>query len=139
MTASERFLQWFLRLVGAAALLAVFCAVMPLSWMDAVHQWLGMGELPRGPIVGYLARSTSAFYALMGGLLWLVSYDLRRYRPVASYLGVTAVLLGLLLFWADLVEGMPPWWTWTEGPINVALGVLIVALARGVAAERRES
>jgi hypothetical protein len=28
------------------------------------------------PVVGSLARSTSAFYAMLGGLFWIISFDL---------------------------------------------------------------
>ena len=68
MTRSGRALQLFLRAIGSVALLAIFAVFMPYSWMKAVHGWLGMGTLPNDPIVGYLARSTSIFYALLGGL-----------------------------------------------------------------------
>ena len=46
--------------------------------MVAMHADLGLGRLPDAPIVGYLARSTSAFYAIEGGLFWVVSIDLVR-------------------------------------------------------------
>jgi hypothetical protein len=116
----------FLRMVGTAALLAVVAVVMPSSWMNAVHQWLGMGPLPAGPIVGYLARSTSALYALLGGLLWVVSFDLRRHRVVLQYLGLAIILLGVTLTVVDFTQGMPRFWRLTEGPINVALGLVIL-------------
>lgn len=48
-----------LRIVGSVSLLAVFFAIMPYSWMNVIHEWLGMGQLPNEPVVGYLARSTS--------------------------------------------------------------------------------
>jgi NADH:ubiquinone oxidoreductase subunit 6 (subunit J) len=126
MRARDRYLKPFLRITGTVALLAVVAVVMPYSWMNAVHQWLGMGPLPAQPIVGYLARSTSAFYAILGGLLWLVSFDLRRYRPVLHYLGLVMILLGITIGIVDFMEGMPIWWRLAEGPINVVVGVLIL-------------
>ena len=67
MTRPECVLQLLIRAVGSVALFAIPCALVPYSWMDAVHRWLGMGELPSEPVVGCLARSASAFYALDGG------------------------------------------------------------------------
>jgi hypothetical protein len=96
--------------------------------MNLIHQWLGMGELPGAPIVGYLARSTSLFYAMLGGLLLVVSFDLRRHRTVICYVGAAVVLFGLLLGGIDYVEGMPMWWILAEGPGNVAFGAVILAL-----------
>ena len=128
MTRPERLLQLLIRVVGSVALLAIPCALMPYSWMDAVHQWLGMGELPSKPVVGYLARSTSAFYALTGGLLWVVSFDLRRHRPVVRYLGVAIILIGLMLLAVDLIGGMPWWWCLVEGPFDIGFGTVILML-----------
>ncbi len=132
MTTPERSLRLVLRIVAAAALLALPCIFLPYAWMNAVHRALGMGELPREPIVGYLARSTSFFYAMLGGLLWITSYDLRRYRPVIGYLAVATVLLGALLLGVDLIEGMPLGWSLGEGPLNAAIGILILVLVRRI-------
>jgi len=107
-------------------LLAVIGVVMPHSWMDAVHQRLGMGPLPPQPVVGYLARSTSAFYAILGALFWVVSFDLRRYRPILQYLGLIMVLLGITIGIVDIVEGLPLWWKLSEGPLTVAVGIVIL-------------
>ena len=134
---SEPFLRLFLRAVGAVAALAAFCAVMPYSWMNATHQFLGMGVLPDKPVVGYLARSTSAFYALFGGLFWVLSFNLVRYRPVLLYMGAATVALGLLLCGVDRVEGLPLFWRAVEGPIDTAFGLIILWLLRGVRDERQ--
>jgi len=125
----DRFLRLFLRIIGTVSLLAVVAVVMPYSRMNAIHQWLGMGQLPSGPIVGYLARSTSAFYALLGGLMWIVSWDLRRHRLVLCYLGVAIILFGAALFAVDLLEGMPHYWSFFEGPIDIAFGIVILLLS----------
>ncbi len=137
MTSRERFLQLFLRVIGTAALLALPCALMPFTWMDEIHRGLGMGQLPGGPIVGYLARSTSLFYALFGGLFWVLSFDLRQHRTVLCYLGTAMILFGMLLCGVDFLEGMPLWWSLGEGPFNVVFGATILNLSYDL--ERPES
>ena len=127
----QQLLRLFLRVVGSVTLLALFCIFLPYSWMDGVHRWLGMGKLPEQPIVGYLARSTSAFYAMLGGLLWVVSFDVIRHRAVLIYLGVVIILVGLILFFVDWREGMPAFWRFTEGPFNIVLGAIILMLNSG--------
>ena len=96
-----------------------------------------MGKLPDQPIVSYLARSTSAFYAMLGGLLWVVSFDLIRHRVVLRYLGVAIVLFWLLLLTVDWFEGMPLFWRVGEGPVNIVLGVVILMLNSGEIVDNR--
>ena len=127
----ERALRLVLRIMGSSSLLALIFVAAPYSWMDRIHQALGLGRLPDEPIVGYLARSTSAFYALVGGLLWVVSFDLRRYRGIVTYLGVAIALFGVALFFVDLSEGLPFLWTVWEGPFVVAFGLTMWWLVRG--------
>ena len=129
MTNHEYFLRLFLRIIGSTSLLAVFAVVMPYSWMNAIHQWLGLGQLPAEPIVGYLARSTSAFYAFLGGLLWTLSFDPRRHRFVLCYRGVAFICFGLTLFGIDWLEGLPRFWRLGEGPFVTAFGIVILRLS----------
>ena len=130
MTRSEIWLARLLRIFGAAGVTALFAAVMPASWMTATHEWLGLGAMPADPIVIYLARSTSLFYAIFGGLAILVSLDLRRHRAVVSYLAVCTIAVGAILGVADHLCGLPPWWSVSEGVSTVAMGVVLLALQR---------
>jgi hypothetical protein len=129
MSNEERLFRLLLRIVGSAALLAIPFVFVPYAWMNAIHDGLGMGQLPDAPVVGYLARSASAFYAILGGLLWVLSFDLRRHRPVLVYLGAAILLFGLLFFAVDFLEGMPRWWALGEGPFNTLFGIVILVFS----------
>ncbi len=129
---SQQTLRLILRLMGSLSLLALIFVAAPYSWMDSIHSSLGMGQLPDKPVVGYLARSTSAFYALLGGLLWVVSFDLGRLRRVLVYLGAAITSLVDVLFVVDWAEGMPSFWTVWEGPFVVAFGLVMLLLSRRV-------
>ena len=94
--------------------------------MVTKHADLGLGRLPDAPIVGYLARSTSAFYAIEGGLFWVVSFDLVRYRPVVRYLGATTAVFGVVLLGVDWLEGLPLSWALWEGPFVFLFGLSIL-------------
>ena len=128
--ARDRIFRWLLRVAGTIELFALIFIVAPESWMVSIHAWLGLGELPRDPIVGYLARSTSAFYAMLGGLLWVVSFDLTRHREVLIYLGWAQALFGVALLGIDTYEGLPMSWTLFEGPLVIPLGLATLWLAR---------
>ena len=70
MRKSDKILVIVLRyLVGIGGLFALVPVFMPFSWMVATHRWLGLGEMPTAPVVEYLARSISAFYAFFGAFV----------------------------------------------------------------------
>ena len=63
---------------------------------------------------------------MLGGLFWTVSFDLGRHRLVLRYLGGASVLLGGALLAVCASEGMPPFWTWWDGPFHVAFGAVVL-------------
>src|SRR6516165_450004 len=130
MTRADNALATLLRVLGIGSLFALVAVFMPFSWMVATHRWLGLGEMPDGPVVEYLARSVSAFYALFGALFLVIASDLERYRPVVRFLGVGLALVSLVLLGVDLGAGMPWWWSVSEGPGGVVFGALMFVLAR---------
>src|SRR5262245_20503990 len=130
----EQLLRFLLRLFGSASLSALIFVFAPYSWMDQIHAQLGMGSLPHEPVVGYLARSTSALYALVGGLFWRLSFDLKRYRAVSMHLGYSVITLGAILLYVDWLEGMPLLWKLGEGPFVIAFGVVILSLSQAIEA-----
>ena len=132
MTKGDKTLVILLRFVGVGALFALVPVFMPMSWMVATHRWLGLGEMPTGPVVEYLARSVSAFYALLGALFLVMASDLERYRPQVRFFGVAFALLGIVFTGVDLLAGMPWWWTAFEGPSGLLVGALVFYLARPV-------
>jgi hypothetical protein len=128
MKGAERALGTLLRVTAAVMATAIVPAVMPLSWMDAVHRWLGMGPLPRGPVVEYLARSLSAFYAFHGALLWIFAGDVRRYRPAIRFSFGAALLFGAGLLVVGARAGLPLHWILGEGPFVMALSLAALVL-----------
>jgi hypothetical protein len=130
MTRTDKALVLLLRIVGVGALFALVAVFMPWSWMAATHRWLGLGEMPTAPVVEYLARSVSAFYALVGALCLVMAAALERYRPLVRFLGVAFALMSMVFLGVDLAAGMPWWWSASEGPGGVVFGALLFVLAR---------
>jgi hypothetical protein len=130
MTRADKALVLLLRTLGVGSLFALVPAFMPFSWMAATHRWLGLGEMPAAAVVEYLARSVSAFYALVGALCLMVASDLGRYRPLVQFLGVAFALVGLVFLFIDLAAGMPWWWAASEGPGSIVMGAVLFWLAR---------
>ena len=120
-------------------LVALVFVVAPRAWMEEIHIWLGLGVFPDTPIVWYLARSTSAFYAMNGGLFWLASYDMGRQRRLLLFLGWWTVVLGVMLSGIDLWVGLPLSWTLSEGPLVILMGVVMLYLISRMADTRASS
>ena len=119
-----------LRLIGTTSALATFAVILPYDWMNRIHAWAGMGDLPSDPIVGYLARSLSAFYAFYGALLWYLSFYPVTHRAILRFVGFATTAFGVILLVVDWTEGMPFYWALFEGPIAIVYGFLLLYLTR---------
>lgn len=132
---TESALRFMLRFFGTTSLLAIPFIFVPYSVMDNIHQQLQLGRLPEEPIVGYLARSLSAFYALVGALFWKISFNLPRYRSLLIYLGGALTLLGGAICFIDWWEGLPAVWKLCEGPFIIVAALVMLSLSRRIQAE----
>ena len=129
MVTTEKALLGLVRMAGGLALFAAVAVVMPFDWMDAIHRWLGLGDMPRGRVVDYLARSLSAFYVFHGILLLFLSSDLHRYLPVIRLLGIVFIVFGVVMLGLDYAIDLPVYWIVGEGPVIIAVGAAITWLA----------
>jgi len=119
-----------LRLLGLLDLCAFAAVVAPRAVIAASHEWLGLGAFPQEPIAGYLARCTSIWCGMYGLLLWFVASDVVRYSRLILLMGSAMIVQGIALVAIDLTEGLPSWWTATEGPCCSILGAILLALRR---------
>jgi hypothetical protein len=117
-----------LRFSGVVITLAFLAVLMPGEWMVATHRTLGLGELPRAPIVEYLTRSLAALYGFHGVLLLIIAADPIRYRVLVWYVASMNVTFGAMMVAIDLYAGMPLLWTLLEGPPIAVMGLAIGAL-----------
>jgi hypothetical protein len=100
-----------LRLAGAFEILAFIAVVMPRSWMEISHEWLGLGQMPHGPVLMFLIRQASYTYGMHGLCLWILALDVRRFRPVIILNGIAYLLAAPVFFTIDYTTRMPLWWT----------------------------
>lgn len=124
-------LKIVLRIAGSVSMLALIAVFMPRSWMDFCNRGLGLGPLPEGPVFEYLARTISFLYATLGVLLWVLSGDLPRYRPVILAYGLANLVFGAVLIWIDwhLTAGLPLWWRAWEGPFVLTYSATVLMLS----------
>lgn len=127
-----------LRGLGLVNFAAVVAVVVPRSWLAMCHETLGLGPFPTAPIAGYLARSTSLWFASFGVLLWFVARDPRYYASLIVFLGWAMLIQGLVVIGIDWTEGMPGWWIAIEGPTCVLLGAAMLYLNNASTNARRD-
>lgn len=107
----QALLSWWLRLAGAFEILAFVSVVMPRSWMEVSHAWLGLGVMPGGPIIMFMIRQASFTYGMHGISLWVLATDVTRFRPLIILNGIAFLLAAPVFFAIDHTSGLPLWWT----------------------------
>lgn len=137
MSPAERALALLLRIEAAIVFCALPAIVMPTSWMAHVHESLGLGELPRAPIVEYLTRSISMLYVGWAPLLWVMASDPRRYLPLVWVFGWLSLAAGFTFLGLDIVIAMPPAWLVTE--VGMVLGFAVTGLLLTWGVEREKA
>jgi len=128
----DRLLVGLLRAVGLVEAAALAAVVMPRAWMNDIHASMGLGDLPPGPVVEYLARTVSFIYGGHGVLLWLLATDLVRYRPLIVFTGVAYVVTAVAFLAINVATRMPIYWTLIEPAACLVVGGMIVILSRHV-------
>jgi len=117
--------KWILRIAGGFEILAFIAVVMPRSWMEVGHTWLGMGVMPEGSLLMFMIRQASYTYGFHGLSLCVLSTDLERFRPLIMLNGISFTLAGVVFALIDYTSGMP--WFWTVGD-SLGCGLFGVAL-----------
>jgi len=130
---SELAIVIIMRVIGVSGLFAIPAIFLPYSWMNAIHEYMGLGVLPDAPIVSYLARSLSAFYAVVSTITLFIASDIRRYRSFVTVWAIIAIMNGFVLLGIDVTAGMPVSWTVSEGPPVIATALLVLWLQRKIA------
>jgi hypothetical protein len=124
--------------IGTVLTGSAFLAVLlPVEWMASTHEWLGLGPFPRTAVVDYLARSVAALYGFHGVLLFLISTDLSRYRPIIWYIAAMNVAFGVMLLVIGVHARLPTFWIVAEGPSVMALGIVVALLNRKLGQQSR--
>ena len=129
MKSTDSTVAFALRLFGGIDLLALAAAAMPLAWMQSLNERLGFGTMPALPVVEYLARQTSLWYAVHAGTLLFLASDVPRFRPVIRFIAWAGLAFVACLTAVNVTSGLPAWWTTAQlfggGFENVALLVLL--------------
>jgi hypothetical protein len=133
----EKLLAGLLRSVGLIEAAALAAVVMPRAWMSDIHASMGLGELPPGPLVEYLARTVSFIYGGHGVMLWFLAADIRRYRPLIAFTGAAYLAAGVVFLAINAAVRMPTSWTILEPAACLVVGGMTLGLSKPAAPEPR--
>ena len=129
---ARRLLVVLLRVTGLTMLCALVFVFCPFRWMAAIHQRLGIGQLNYSPLMSYLTHTLSAMYASFGAVFVFISFDIVRYLPLVRFVGAVTILGGAGVTILDAIIKLPIFWTVSEGPFIILLGLAMVLLASRV-------
>jgi hypothetical protein len=115
---------------GGVEILAFVAVVMPRSWMEASHAWLGMGELEGGAVLMFMIRQASYVYGMHGISLWVLASDVKRFRPLVVLNGISFLLGAPIFLIIDHTAGMPLYWTLLDVAVCVFFGTSLLWLTR---------
>ena len=121
---------WLLRLAGAVELLAFVAVVMPRSWMEISHAWLGLGEMPAVPVLMFMIRQASYTYGIHGISLFVLASNVERFRPLIILNGIAFLLAGPVFFLIDYTSGLPWWWAVVDSLSCLFFGAALLWLSR---------
>ena len=110
-----RIVTLMLRSLGAVSCSAVIAVMIPHAWMDRIHQRIGLGELPDLPMVDYLSRSLSLFYAWLGILVIRASFDVIRHLRWIRFFAASGLVVAVIQTAIDFLAPVPSWWLVAEG------------------------
>jgi hypothetical protein len=126
----EQLQSLLLRVTGAVELLAFVAVVMPRSWMEAGHEWLGLGAMPQSAVLMFMIRQASYTYGMHAISLWILASDVRRFRPLVIFNAVSFLLAAPIFLAIDYTSGMPLFWTLSDTASCAFFGGALLWLTR---------
>lgn len=91
-------------LISFIALPAIFA---PRLAVEKFSVLMGFGKPPNLPLLIYMTSGASCVYVGQGLLLWFLSRDVMRYRPLIIFFGWAYLAFSPLFLWIDMSAGMP--------------------------------
>ena len=123
----QKLILRIMALVSLPVLPAVFAphfTVEKLSWLT------GFRQPPSAPLLFYVAAGGSFVYLALSAMLWIMSLDVVRYRPLVVFAAWMCLLGGPVYWWIDTNTGMPHWWMLMDALSCFVAGVALLRALR---------
>jgi hypothetical protein len=129
---SPRLQRVVLRVIAAVSFIALPAIFAPRLTVEKFSVLLGFGKPPHLPLLIYMTSGASCVYLAQAILLWLMSRDVVRYRPLIVFCGWAYLAFSPLFLWIDISAGMPSFQVAADSLSCLVAGVaLLGACYRG--------
>lgn len=119
-----------LRLMASVALVALPAVIHPRLAVEKLSWIMGNGQPTHSPLLIYMMAGGSAVYLGQALLLWFISCDVIRYRPLVLFLGWAYLAFSPLFLWIDFNAGLPRWWAAMDSLSCLSGGVALLWASR---------
>jgi hypothetical protein len=118
-----RLQQILLRFAALVQFTALPGVILPRVALGKLSWLMGLGEPPLVPLMIYMTGGCAYVFLAEGVLLWLLSYDVVRYRPLVIASGWIYLVGGPAFLWIDLHAGLPWWWVVMDSVSCLLIGI----------------
>jgi hypothetical protein len=115
-----------LRLAAVMAILTIPAVLLPRMAVEKLSWMIGFGQPSDVPLIYYLVGGGSAVYVLLSAMLWLISGDMVRYRPLVVFSAWAFLACGPIYLSIDLQSRMPLWWVTMDTASCLAAGAALL-------------
>lgn len=121
-----RFQRLILRVAALASFLATPAIVLPRMTVEKLSWLMGFGQPPELPLLIYVTAGGSCVLVAEALLLWIISGDVVRYRPLVTFVAWFFLAAAPLFLWIDSQAGLPRWWIAMDTLSCLSLGGALV-------------
>ncbi len=123
---NPRLQRLILRAGAAASLVALPAVIAPRLAMEKLSWLMGFGRPPESPLLAYMAAGGSCVLLAVAALLWVMSLDVARHRPLVLATAWICLACGPLFLWIDSSAGLPGWWVAMDSLSCLAFGAALL-------------
>jgi len=121
-----RLQRLILRLAAVIQFTALPGALLPRQGTEKLSWLMGLGQPPIAPLLIYMAGGCAFVYLAEGVILWMLSNDVARYRPLVIASGWIYLVGGPAFLWIDTQARLPYWWTAMDSVSCLILGATLL-------------
>ena len=119
---NARIQKWILRIMALMSLPVLGAIFAPHLTVEKLSWLVGFGQPPQTPLLPYLAAGGSFVYLILSAVLWIISSDVARYRPLVTFIAYMCLVGVPMYLWIDTHTGMPHWWLLMDELVCIGAG-----------------